>query len=90
MILKILGFADFLAIVALLSANILPKILVIIMAGYLIVKGLFFALTGGVFPSFFDILSGLYLIIAANGVTHWILTTFVTLFLIQKAFFSLV
>ena len=90
MIIKMLGFADLLSIVALLAASILPKSLITIMAAYLIIKGLFFVLTGGVFPSFFDILSGIYLVTAANGITHWIPTTLVVIFLLQKSFFSLV
>ncbi len=90
MILKILGLADILAIMALLAATILPQKLVILMALYLIIKGLFFILTGGVFPSFFDIISGLYLVIASFGISHWIPTVVITLFLLQKAFFSMV
>ncbi len=89
MIVKILGFADILAVIALLTSSFLPQNLVIFMAIYLIIKGLYFILLGGLFPNVFDIISGLYLIIASFGFTHWIPTVLVMLFLLQKAIISL-
>ena len=91
MILKLLAFADILAILALLLSSFLPKTLILLMALYLVVKGLtFIFLFGNLFPSFFDVLCGFYIILAGFGITHWILTVIVILFLGQKAFFSLV
>ena len=90
MILKLFGFADILAIIALLAATILPQKLVLLMAIYLIIKGFLFVIMGGVFPNFFDILSGLYLAAASFGISYWIFTTVVVLFLAQKAFLSFV
>jgi hypothetical protein len=89
MFLKIFGLADILAIIALLFATILPQDLVILMAIYLIIKGFIFILMGGIFPSGFDILSGFYLIIASFGISHWIMTLIVIIFLLQKAVVSL-
>lgn len=89
MIVKILGFADILAIIALLAAKILPKQLVIIMALYLILKGLLFLIIGGSFTNLIDTSSGLYLVFAAYGISHWIPTTIVVIFILQKAIISL-
>lgn len=91
MIVKLFGFADLLAVIALLAASILPKELVIIMALYLIIKGVFFTITGGSYlPNLFDVFSGFYLVSAAFGFSHWILNVIVVIFLLQKAFVSLV
>lgn len=90
MLVKILGFADILAIIALLLATVLPRTLVIIMALYLIFKGIAFMLGGSPFPSFFDFTSGLYLAAASYGISHWIPTLAVIIFLIQKAVLSFV
>ncbi len=90
MILKLLGFADILAIIALLAASILPKTLIIIMSIYLLVKGLFFLITGGnLITNFLDIVSGFYIIAASFGVSHWIATVIVGIFLLQKALISI-
>ena len=90
MLIKILGFADILAIFALLAANLLPQKLVILMAFYLIMKGLIFMLMGGSITNLIDMITGFYLILASFGVSHWILTIPAVLFLAQKAFVSLV
>ena len=91
MILKLLGFADILAIIALLGVSLLPKQIILIMAFYLIVKGVFFTITSpGVFlANFLDILCGIYLVAAFYGVSHWFITVILTIFLLQKAFVSL-
>ena len=90
MIVKILGLADILAVIALLLIKILPKPLIIIAALYLIIKGLFFLITGGsIFMNFFDIVSGAYLVSASYGISHWVATSLVIIFLLQKAVISL-
>ncbi len=73
-----------LAILSLVLIEYLPKSLVIIMAVYLMIKGLFFSLIGDSI-SLLDILSGLYFIAAVNGIFHWLFSIFVILFLLQKA-----
>lgn len=91
MIVKLFGFADLLAVAALLATSILPKELVIIMALYLIIKGVFFIILGcSPFTNLFDAFSGFYLVSAAFGFSHWILNVIIVIFLLQKAFVSLV
>lgn len=90
MILKLLAFADILAILALIGSSLLPQNIVILMGIYLIIKGLAFVLIGGSFANFFDMTVGFYLIIAAFGITNWIPTVLSILFLGQKAFLSFV
>ena len=90
MIVKLLGFADILAIVALLASKILPQPLVIAMAMYLVIKGIFFMITEGItFINFFDLLGGIYLIAASFGISYWILTAIVLIVIGQKAIVSL-
>ena len=90
MLVKLLGVADILAIIALLFVTLLPRKLVLIMALYLIFKGVIFMLGGGIFPSFLDLTSGVYIAAASYGISHWIPTLAVIIFLIQKALLSLV
>ncbi|MBS3152125.1 hypothetical protein J4230_01805 [Candidatus Woesearchaeota archaeon] len=90
MIIKILALADILTIISLLGVSLLPQKLVLAMAIYLMLKGLVFILIGSLFPNFIDMLCGFYIIFAAFGITHWIPTVIVILFIGQKAFFSLV
>ncbi|MBS3168157.1 hypothetical protein J4216_03475 [Candidatus Woesearchaeota archaeon] len=89
MIIKLLGFADLLAVIALIGSSFLPQSLVIIMAIYLIIKGLYFVIIGGVIPNILDLISGIYLLLAILNFTHWIPTLIVSLYLLQKAAISL-
>ncbi len=90
MLIKLLGIADILTILALIGSTFLPQQIIIIMGIYLIIKGLFFIVTGSLFPNFFDMISGVYIIIVSFGFSHWIPTSIVILFLVQKAFISLI
>ncbi len=90
MLVKLLGIIDILAIIALLAVNILPQSIILFLALYLIFKGVLFIFLGGFFPSFFDVLSGVYLAAASYGMSHWIATAIIIIFLGQKAFVSLV
>jgi len=66
MILKLLGITDLLVLVSLLLVSYLPETLVIIMAVYLIIKGVIFTLFGDPI-SLADIFCGLYIVSAAYG-----------------------
>ena len=88
MIVKILGLADFISIFSLIFVDFLPQKLVIIMGVYLILKGLFFTLISGDMVSMFDVGCGIYHFMATLGVSHWIITSIVVLFIFQKAFIS--
>ncbi|MFH1399679.1 MAG: hypothetical protein ABIG95_06220 [Candidatus Woesearchaeota archaeon] len=60
-----------------------PKTLAFYLAGYLILKGGFFAL-GGNIVSFLDVGCGFYLILLSLGHASSFLTLFAVIFLIQK------
>ena len=91
MLTKILGFGDVVAaITAALTAAfpfLLPKTIVFYIAGYLILKGGMFAVTGN-FVSYIDVFCGIYLILLTYGISFTALTLFVVIFLIQKNILS--
>ena len=87
MLMKILGFGDVVAALATTFAAVfpfvLPKQLVFYIAGYLILKGGMFALSGNI-VSYIDVFCGFYLILLTYGLSFTIITVFVVIFLIQK------
>lgn len=89
MLLKLLGIIDILAIISLLAVNILPQPLVLFMALYLIIKGALFTIIGGQLPSLFDVVSGIYIAAASYGISHWIITVIIMIYIGQKAIISL-
>ena len=88
MLLKLLGAADILTLISLLLISYLPKTLVIVMALYLIVKGIIFTLMGDI-VSLIDALSGFYIITASYGLAHWSITLIITLIILQKSIVSI-
>ena len=90
MLVKVLGFADFVAVFSLVFIDYLPKSLVLIMGLYLLVKGVFFTLIGGSMVSLIDCCCGIYHVMAVFGFGHWIITFIVVTFIFQKAFISFV
>ena len=88
MLLKLLALADFVAVFSLILVNYLPHNLVIIMGIYLILKGLFFTLLGGDVINMLDFACGIYHVLAVFGFSHWIITTIVSLYVLQKSFAS--
>ena len=90
MIVKLLGFTDILAIVALLGASMLPQISVLIMGLYLIIKGVLFMILGGQLPNILDIICGFYIVTVSYGLSHWVINLIVILYIGQKAIISLV
>jgi len=89
MLIKLLGFADILAIIALITSSILPQSLVLLMAVYLILKGIIFIAIGSGIANFLDIIAGLYIAAASYSISHWVITSIVIIYLGQKAFISL-
>ena len=87
MIVKILGVADMLAVLSLLLASVIPQVIIIIMALYLIIKGLIFTIIGNI-PSFIDLIIGFYIIAVSFGISHWIITLIVVVYIVQKAVIS--
>ena len=88
MLLKLLGIADLLALIALFLATYLPQSLVIFMAIYLIAKGLIFTLMGDL-VSLADVFTGLYIISASYGISHWSITLIITILILQKSIISI-
>ena len=89
MIVKILGAIDFLAVIVLLFAGILPPKLLMIFALLLVAKGAFFAFSGNL-VSILDIAIGLYMFFVAYGHPTQVLTVISLIYLAQKAFLSFV
>lgn len=93
MISKMLGIVDF-AAVSIFIINLFdkfgwfPNSLVVAIGAYLIIKGIFFALILD-FASFIDIFCGIIIVLSANFNMPWLLSAFVIIFLLQKAFFSI-
>ena len=84
MLIKILSLGDILSIIALISLPVLPISLVMLMGLYLIIKGITFSLMGNL-VSLIDGLAGFYILIAVFGISHWIPTLIVSIFILQKA-----
>ncbi len=89
MLIKLLGLTDILAIIALIASSILPQSLVILMAVYLVMKGVIFIAIGGDMINILDIFAGIYTAAASYNISHWIITLIVVIYLGQKAFISL-
>lgn len=85
---RLLGIADLLAAFAILLAGGIPYGVSRTLALYLIAKGGLFALMGDRI-SILDLLCGLYLLAAGNGISWTIASIAAAIFLIQKAVFSL-
>lgn len=92
MIVKILGILDILAALSFwLSAvfNIIPDSLILLIAIYLIVKGIIFIISQDI-ASILDILSGLIIYASLSFNLPFFISLIVVLFLIQKGIFSLI
>jgi len=87
MILKILGFLDFFAIITIIFSFILPRSVILYGAGWLILKGVLFGFTGEV-TSWIDAVCGIYTILLAYGIGNNIITVLVIIYLTQKAVMS--
>tara|TARA_Y100000034_G_C6750171_1_gene333381 strand:- start:213 stop:482 length:270 start_codon:yes stop_codon:yes gene_type:complete len=83
MITKILGFGDFLVIIAMLFFPFLPLKWILYAAGYLILKGGLFAFSGDV-ASILDIISGIYIVLFAFGFSLNFFSVIVGIYLGQK------
>lgn len=83
---KLLGFLDLVSgVVIVFSSDFKP--LLVFVAVFLVVKGLFFGLSFN-FVSYLDVLSGFYALVLWLGVESVFLTFLVGLFLLQKGVIS--
>lgn len=83
MIVKLLGTGDAYVVLAMMFAPVLPIKFLIYAALWLIVKGGIFALAGDVI-SYFDIISGIYVVFYAYGFSITIVSVIVAIYLGQK------
>jgi len=89
MIVKILGFFDFVVIFCILFSEILPFTYLIKASLYLLVKGGIFSLTGD-FASYLDVICGIYILFFAFGLSINLFTAIVVLYLGQKCLVSFI
>ncbi len=88
MILKILGVIDLLIVISLITLEFIPPIILTIFGIYLLIKSLFFIITGDKL-SIIEFLCGIYLILASNEISHWVITIIFALYILQKGFISI-
>jgi hypothetical protein len=84
MLFAALGKLDFLTVLILLAAAIVPKKFLMAAAVYLLIKGAIFVWMNRDFASYGDFFSGIYLVILANGLRIPYLHNVVLFWLIQK------
>ena len=83
MIIKFLGFFDFLVIFVMLLSPFLPFKYMLYAALYLLLKGALFAF-GGDIASYLDVGCGTYLMFFAFGISSMFINVIVGLYLAQK------
>ncbi len=86
---KLLGVADIFCVLVIMVISYLPHTIISFAAWFLILKGFMFAMMKN-FISWLDVAAGLYILLLAKGIGHWIPTLIVVIFLGQKGLFSLV
>jgi hypothetical protein len=84
MLFKTLGAMDFVTVLILLGAAILPHKLLLFAAIYMIAKGLIFIMMNRDFASYGDFVSGVYLLIMSFGIIIPVVHSIVLFWLIQK------
>ena len=80
---------DLLAVIIVLLSPILPTKMVVYIAGFIIMKGLFFGMTGNIM-SMLDIVCGICIVLLAFKLVSTTIMIIVVLFLLQKAFLSII
>lgn len=96
MIIKLFGVADLLVALAFMlnslfdkTSNWFPDNIVLILAIYLLVKGIFFVFTWDL-ASIIDIICGILVILSLYLSLPAVLSIIIVIFIIQKAVFSLI
>jgi len=91
MLVKILGIADLISIILFWTSQVfdfVPHKIIFIIALYFLIKGGIFLLFVDI-ASILDVLSGIVIFASIYLGIPWILTVIVTIYLLQKALFSL-
>ena len=89
MFVRLLGVGDLFTGIVVALSTVFPKAIILIGAKWLIIKGGFFALTGNM-ASFIDVFFGIYVIFLAFGYGVTSLTVVTSIWVLQKAIFSLI
>ena len=89
MLVKLLGLIDLAAVFAVLLSPLLPARVLLVLGIFIILKGFTFGITRSVM-NILDIVCGLLIILMAFKITSLTIIILVTLFLLQKAFFSII
>ena len=87
-IIKLLGIGDLLTTLIIWLSPVLPQRYVLLAAMYLLGKGGIFAISGD-FASYIDVFGGVYIILLAFGMGNFLLSVLFSVWLVQKAIFSL-
>jgi hypothetical protein len=90
MLFALLGKADFITVLILMGAAILPKRLLLIASVYLMLKGSLFIFLNRDFASYGDLFSGIYLFILHLGLQIPILHQIVFFWLLQKTIMTFI
>jgi hypothetical protein len=96
MIIKMFGIMDLIVALAFFINNFFdktsdwfPNKIILVLAIYIIIKGLFFLFTWDL-ASIIDIICGILILLSTYWIIPAILASIVIIFLLQKAFFSFV
>ena len=89
MLVKLLGVMDLAAVVVVLLAPALPAKIILYVAAFIIMKGVFFGITRSIM-NLLDVVCGVLIVLLAFNITSLPLIILITLFLLQKAFFSII
>ena len=90
MLFRTLGTFDFIAVLILMGAAILPHTFLLYAALYLIIKGLIFIFISRDFASYGDLFSGIYLLVFSYGLKVPVVHTIVLFYLIQKTILTFI
>lgn len=89
MLVKILGIFDLIAALVVLAHTQFPKMTLISIGAYLIIKGLLFALSNDI-ASYIDVAVGSYIVLLAFNLPIFLLTIASSIYLAQKGLLSLI
>ena len=90
MLFATLGKLDFITVLILIGAAIMPKKLLLFAAIYLLIKGGTFIFLSKDFASYGDFFSGIYLVVLANGVKIPYVHNIVLIWLLQKTIMTFI
>ena len=90
MLFAALGKLDFITVLILIGAAVLPKKLLMFAAIYLLIKGGLFIYFNRDFASYGDFISGIYLLILSFGLKIPFVHTSVLLWLVQKTLLTFI